>query len=68
MSNFFERLAGVIHWIGFLITCYALYLFISDPGLQSDPIWFSVIVALIPNTIGWLIKYIFTGDGKFFPF
>ena len=36
----------------------------------SDPndylIYF--VIALVPNTIGWLIKYIFTGDGNFFPF
>ena len=34
----------------------------------SDPndylIYF--VIALVPNTIGWLIKYIFTGDGNFF--
>ncbi|MBH36398.1 MAG: hypothetical protein CMD89_00495 [Gammaproteobacteria bacterium] len=70
MNSFLERLTSVIHWIAFLITLAVAYMVFTDPYISSDstPLFFKVIIVLIPNTIGWLIKYISTGDSNFFPF
>ena len=61
-----ERLASVLHWIGFLISIFIVVMTISFSDPNDYLIYF--VIALVPNTIGWLIKYIFTGDGNFFPF
>jgi len=66
MSDFLERLTGVLHWFGFIISVFVAYLFFTD-GYDS-PMLLSLVIILIPNTIGWLIKFVFTGNGKFFPF
>ena len=61
-----ERLASVTHWIGFLISIFILVMTIPSSDPNDYLIYF--VIALVPNTVGWLIKYIFTGDGNFFPF
>lgn len=66
MSGFFKRLAVVIHWFGFLASALIAYAFITETS--SNPLWISIMITLMPNTAGWLIKFIFTGDGKFLPF
>lgn len=66
MESFLVRLCSVVHWIAFLITCLFMYVILT--GESGNPFLFNFIVALIPNTLGWLIKYIFTGNGKFLPF
>tara|TARA_B100001175_G_C19356042_1_gene564724 strand:+ start:425 stop:625 length:201 start_codon:yes stop_codon:yes gene_type:complete len=66
MSNFLERLTGVIHWIGFAMSLLVAYLLFTSTN--SNGLAFNVIFTLTPNTLGWLIKYIFTGDGKYLPF
>ena len=66
MSDFLERLTGIIHWIGFLITLLISYLYLTEPANIETSL--KIAIALMPNTVGWLIKYIFTGNGKFFPF
>ena len=66
MESFLARLCAVVHWIAFLITCGFMYVILS--GESTNPFLFNFIAALIPNTIGWLIKFIFTGNGKFLPF
>ena len=65
MDNFFERLCSVIHWIGFLISLGIAYMFLTMNS--TNPLWLDILITLFPNTVGWLIKYIFTGNGKFFP-
>lgn len=66
MSDFLERLTGVLHWFGFIISVFVAYLFFTET--TDNPMWLSLVIILIPNTIGWLIKFVFTGNGKFFPF
>jgi len=69
MNSFLKRLTSVIHWIAFLISLAVLYMVFSDPYISSgSTLFFKVIIVLIPNTIGWLIKYISTGDSNFYPF
>ena len=65
MDNFFERLCSVIHWIGFLMSLGIAYMYLTMNS--ANTFWMEVLITLIPNTAGWLIKYIFTGNGKFFP-
>jgi hypothetical protein len=66
MSSFLERLTSVIHWIAFLMSILIVVMTLSYSDPDDYLIYF--VFALVPNTIGWLIKYIFTGDGNFFPF
>ena len=61
----FERLTLLIHWAGFLLTLWISYM-LTEP-VNYEPLM-KIFIAILPNTIGWLIKYIFTGNGKFFPF
>ena len=66
MTGFLKRLTGLIHWAGFLMTVFVSYLYLTEP-VNYEPLM-KVFIALLPNTIGWLIKYIFTGNSKFLPF
>ena len=66
MESFLVRLCSVIHWIAFLITCGLIYVVFSVNN--PDELLLNFSLALVPNTIGWLVKFIFTGNGKFFPF
>ena len=66
MDNFFERIALVVHWVAFLLSLGIAYMFIT--GESSNPLWGDILIVLFPNTVGWLINFIFTGNGKFFPF
>ena len=66
MSDFFERLAGLIHWFGFLVSLFLAYIFITETS--TDPFWLQVLIILMPNTAAWLIKFVFTGNGNFLPF
>jgi len=67
MNSFLVKLCSVIHWIGFLMTCWLIYVILSVTN-QIDELSLINLTALVPNTIGWLIKFIFTGNGRFFPF
>lgn len=67
MKGFFERLTLVIHWIGFggsVILVYVLFFKYSN----DYPAWVNALIVLAPNTLGWLIKYIVTGNSNFLPF
>lgn len=67
MKGFFERLTLVIHWIGFggsVILVYVLFFKYSN----DYPTWANALIVLAPNTLGWLIKYIVTGNSNFLPF
>ena len=66
MDSFLVRFCSVIHWIAFLITCGLIYVVFSV--YNPDELLLNFSLALVPNTIGWLVKFIFTGNGKFFPF
>tara|TARA_B100000925_G_C21980388_1_gene462043 strand:- start:497 stop:697 length:201 start_codon:yes stop_codon:yes gene_type:complete len=65
MKGIIERFALVLHWLGFIATLLILLLFVTNKS--SMDIYLQVIVCLFPNTIGWLVNYIFTGRNKFFP-
>ena len=65
MSDFLERLTGLIHWVGFLITLWVAYMYLTEP--TNIDLWFQIFATLLPNTCGWLVKYIFTGNNNFFP-
>ena len=67
MKGFLERLTLVIHWIGLGGSVFAAYFVFFE--LPDDyPIWFTFLIIWIPNTLGWLIKYIVTGNSNFMPF
>ena len=83
MSDFLKRLTGVFHWICFLISVFIAFFAVSMDCCYcfrsstcyvegyTKPIaeYLSTLqLILIPNVIGWLVKYIFTRNGKFLPF
>ena len=65
MKGFIERLATALHWLGFITTLLIFLVFLTNKSTME--IYLQVIVCLFPNTVGWLINYIFTGRNKFFP-
>ena len=67
MSGFFERLTLLIHWAGFILTLLISYFYLTEPVQSYEPLM-KIFIAILPNTIGWIIKYVFTGNRKFFPF
>ena len=67
MNSFLVKLCSVIHWIGFLMTCWLIYVVLSVSDLDTELSLIN-LTALVPNIIGWLIKLIFTGNRRFFPF
>ena len=68
MSDFIERLAGVIHWIAFLVSGFLAYFIFFSEGTSTNTLWLNIGIIITPNTLGWLIKFVFTGNGKFLPF
>ena len=68
MSRFFKGLTGVIYWLGFLISIIFAYFFITMEGTSTNPLWLNLVIIIAPFTLGWIIKFIFTGNGKFLPF
>ena len=67
MESFLVRLCSAIHWIAFLITCWLIYVVFSNSN-NLEELSLINLTALVLNIIGWLIKFIFTGNGRFFPF
>ena len=67
MESFLVRLCSAIHWIAFLITCWLIYVVFSNSN-NLEELSLINLTALVPSIIGWLIKFIFTGNGRFFPF
>jgi hypothetical protein len=59
-----ERLALVIHWIGFIIGVWAL---VGVVFMMEENLAFGALSFMVPHTCGWLVKFIFTGNGSFFP-
>ena len=68
MKNFLERLTGVVHWCGFLLSGLLIYLVFFSFEPSTNPFWLNFVLVMIPNMLGWLIKYIVTGNNKFLPF
>lgn len=72
MREFFNRLGLVIHWIFFLITLLLFYLWWSDPSFFDDigatKWWQMFIACLVPNSIGWVIRFLLSGKNNFLPF
>lgn len=67
MKGFFERLTLVIHWIGFGGSLFLVFLLFFKYS-NDYPTWANALIVLAPNTLGWLIKYIVTGNSNFLPF
>jgi hypothetical protein len=67
MKGFLERLTGVIHWIGLGGSVGLVYLLFFEYS-NDYPLWGNALIVLAPNTLGWLIKYIVTGNSNFLPF
>jgi hypothetical protein len=65
-----ERLALVIHWIGFaigaLVGVFVLLVFMNEFNLALSG-FVGALSFMVPHTCGWLVKFIFTGNGSFFP-
>ncbi|MDA1056839.1 MAG: hypothetical protein O3A58_03295 [Proteobacteria bacterium] len=62
-----DRIATVVHWLGFIATLIVGYLIFFDMQ-DMGPFWFKLIFTLAPNTIAWVVAYILAGSRGFFPF
>ena len=62
-----DRIATVVHWLGFIATLIVGYLIFFDMQ-DMGPFWFKLIFTLAPNTIAWVVAYILAGSRSFFPF
>ena len=60
------RFATLIHWTGFLATCFMLVLSLLDQSRDELLIHFTA--SLIPNTSCWVVAYLLGGSRNFFPF
>ena len=58
----------IIHWLGFIISVSVAGFLISLEGTSTNPLWLNFVIIVVPNTIGWVIKFIFTGNARYFPF
>ena len=65
-----DRLALVIHWIGFaigaLVGVFMLLVFLNGTNV-AVPIFVAALSFIVPHTCGWLVKFILTGNKSFFP-
>ena len=67
-----ERLADVLHWIGFTIAVYAVGWIVWENwccwGFPSLARWDVIPKAIVPALgAGWALKYVLTGRKGFFP-
>ena len=60
------RFATLIHWIGFLATCFMLVLSFLDQSRDELLIHFTA--SLIPNVSCWAAACLLGGSRNFFPF
>ena len=67
MTGFLERLTTVIHWLAFLPACLIL-IWHFTLNQSQDITWVVIGSAFVINSAAWLIKFIFIGNGNFFPF
>ena len=61
-----KKIAHILHWIGFLVTCFMLVVSFLDQSRDEIVIHFTA--SMIPNTLLWFIAYLLTGKRKFLPF
>ena len=61
-----KKLAHLLHWIGFLGTCFMLVLSFLDQSRDELIIHFTA--SMVPNTLFWLIAYQIAGKRKYLPF
>ena len=61
-----KKLAHILHWIGFLGTCFMLVLSFLDQSRDELIIHFTA--SMVPNALFWLIAYLIAGKRKYLPF
>ena len=61
-----NKIADVLHWIGFFGTCFMLVLSFFDES--RDEVFIHFTASMIPNTLSWLIASLLGGKRNFFPF
>lgn len=62
----FTKSSLVIHWTGFLATCFMLVAAFLDQSRDEFLIHF--IASMIPNTCCWVLASFLGGRRNFFPF
>ena len=68
MKSFIERFSMVLHWLGFLISIFLSYIYVSQGFGDNSSFLIDLGIILFPNAMGWLIRFILTGRNNFFPF
>ncbi len=62
----FLRFSTLIHWGGFLATCFMLVASLLDRS--RDELLIHLIASFIPNTSCWAVAYLIGGPRNFLPF
>ena len=60
------RFSGLIHWLGFLATCFMLVASLLDQS--RDELLIHFIASMIPNMACWVVAYLISGPRNFLPF
>jgi len=60
------KISSLIHWLGFLISCFMLFMAYLDPS--QDEVLIHIIASSIPSTLAWLIACLIGGRRNYFPF
>jgi len=61
-----NKLADLLHWIGFILSCFMLILSALDQS--KDEVLIHIMASIIPITISWVIAYLLSGKRHFLPF
>ena len=61
-----NKIAHIVHWFGFIITCLMLILSYLDQS--RDEVFIHIVSSMIPNTLAWVIGTLLAGKRKFLPF
>lgn len=61
-----DKFAHILHWAGFLVTCFMLVLSALDQS--KDEVMIHVISSMIPLTLTWVISSLIAGKRNFLPF
>jgi len=60
------KILPLVHWLGFLASCFMLLMTFMDPS--QDEVFIHLTASLIPNSGAWLFATILGGRRNFFPF
>jgi len=60
------KILPLVHWLGFLASCFMLLMTFMDPS--QDEVIIHLTASLIPNSLAWLLVSMLGGRRKFFPF